>query len=77
MNFGQLKSEVFNGGGGYSGVNFGQLKSEVFMGRGGYSGVNFGQLKSEVFMEAGGGGLLWNQIPEQRCSGEFGQKFTV
>ena len=23
------------------------------------------------------GWLFWNQIPEQGCSGEFGQKFTV
>ena len=22
-----------------------------------------------------GGGVFWNQIPEQGCSGEFGQKF--
>ena len=55
VNFGHLKSEVFqNGGvGGYSGVNFGHLKSEVFRNGGGgwwgYSGVNFGHLKSEVF----------------------------
>ena len=41
----------------------------------GYSGVNLGQLKSEVFIL--GGGVLWNQIPEQGCSREFGHKFTV
>ena len=36
VNFGHLKSEVFqNGGGGYFGVNFGHLKSEVFRNGGG------------------------------------------
>ena len=56
VNFGHLKSEVFqNRGGGYSGVNFGHLKCEVFRnGEGGVSGVNFGHLKSEVFRNGWG-----------------------
>ena len=35
VNFGYLKSEVFQNGGGYSGVNFGHLKSEDFQNGGG------------------------------------------
>ena len=38
VNFGHLKSEVFDLGG-YSGVNFGHLKSEVFHWGGGLSGL--------------------------------------
>ena len=66
VNFGHLKSEVFqNGGGGYSRVNFGHLKSEVLRNGGrGYSGVNFGHLKSEVFRN-GGGVAFWSEIPER------------
>ena len=72
VNFGHLKSEVFQNGGD-SGVNyFGHLKFEVFRNGGGYSGVNFGHLKSEVFEM----GAFWFQT-RKGLSGKFGQKFTV
>ena len=26
-------------------------------------------------LPGGGGGVFWNHVPEQGCSGQFGQKF--
>ena len=78
VNFGHLKSEVFQKGGD-SRVNFGHLKSEVFqnVGGGGYSRVNSGHLKSEVFRNGGGEGGFLVSNSRKGLSGKFGQKFFV
>ena len=56
LNFGQLKSEVFNLGG-YSDLKL--WSTQIWsLHWGGYSDLNFGQLKSEVFIL---GGVLWSE----------------
>ena len=50
-----------------------------YFGGGGYSEVKYSKCQDLPKFQLGGGGgvVFWNQIPEQGCSGEFGQKFTV
>ena len=65
VNFGHLKSEVFqNGGGGYSGVNFGHLKSELFR-NGGVFRSKLWSSQIWTFPKWGGGGAFWSEIPER------------
>ena len=61
VNFGHLKSEVFqNGEGGYSRVNFGHLKSEVFR-KGG--GAFWSEIPERGFLENLDKNLLFSQKP--------------
>ena len=62
VNFGHLKSEVFqNGGGGYFRVNFGHLKYEVFQNWGG--GAFWSEIPEKGFLENLDKNLLFSQKP--------------
>ena len=63
VNFGHLKSEVFqNGGGEYFGVNFGHLKSEIFQ-NGGGGGAFWSEIPVRGFLENLDKNLLFSQKP--------------
>ena len=67
------------GGGGYSESKCQDLPKFLFQGGGDILKSNTQSAKICLNFNGGGGGgvVFWNQIPEQGCSGEFGQKFTV
>ena len=66
VNFGHLKSEVFqNGGGGYFEVNFGHLKSKVF--RKGGGGAFWSEIPKSPFLENLDKNLLFEVNCTQTC----------
>ena len=72
VNFGHLKSNVFQngGGGGYFGVNFGHLKSEVFQ-NGGRGWAFWSEIPERGFLENLDKNLLFEEcVQECACASQ-------